>query len=410
MDFSVIIFLVVGILIGAAVGFFIGKSKTMEMKGRNDLLGASVVELKEKLTKVEADNMRLTADNEAIKVEKKVLDEQLSAIQKQFKDEFENLAKKILEENSEKFTKANKLNIEGILNPLKENIDIFKKKVDETYDKESKERFSLSERVKELIKQTDKVSEEANNLASALKGEAKTRGNWGEMILESILQKSGLEKDREYFVQPTIKDDEGNNQRPDVIVQLPDHRMIIIDSKVSLVAYDALMSAETLDIQQRKMKEHIASVKNHIDGLSGKNYDNISDALDFTMMFIPIEPAYLVAVKEDADLWSYAYAKRILLVSPTNLIACLKLMADLWKREKQSKNAMEIVKRGELLYEKFVNFVETMQNVGINLGRTQDAYTKALGQLKEGRGNLINQANELKNLGLKSSKQLPFEE
>jgi DNA recombination protein RmuC len=321
--------------------------------------------------------------------------------------QFEKIANQILEEKSGKFTETNKANMEAILKPLGENIEQFKKKVEETYDKESKQRFSLELRVKELVEQTNKVSSEANNLATALKGQAKKQGNWGEIILESILQKSGLVKDREYFLQQTIKDEDGNNLRPDVLVKLPDNRVIIIDSKVSLVSYDKFSSADTAEQQAIHLAEHLKSIYGHIDDLQGKKYDNLEASLDFTMMFVPIEPAYLVAIQGDQELWAYAYSKRILLISPTNLIACLKLMADLWKRELQSKNAMEIVKRGELLYEKFVSFVSTLEDVGKHIGKSQAAYEAALGQLNSGSGHLVGQALKLKNLGLKSGKEIP---
>ena len=321
--------------------------------------------------------------------------------------QFEKIANQILEEKTGKFTESNKQNIEALLKPLGENIDNFKKKVEETYDKESKQRFSLEERVKELVEQTNKVSSEANNLATALKGQAKKQGKWGELILESILQKSGLVKDREYFLQQTIKDEEGKNLRPDVLVKLPDNRIIIIDSKVSLVSYDRFSSADTTEEQAIHLTEHLKSIYNHIDDLSGKKYDNLEASLDFTMMFVPIEPAYLISIQADQDLWAYAYSKRILLISPTNLIACLKLMADLWKREMQSKNAMEIVKRGELLYDKFVVFASTLEDVGKHLNKTQQSYTAAIGQLNSGGGHLVGQALKLRNLGLKSNKEIP---
>jgi DNA recombination protein RmuC len=279
--------------------------------------------------------------------------------------------------------------------------------VEETYDKESKQRFSLEEKVRELVEQTNKVSSEANNLANALKGQTKKQGNWGEMILESILQKSGLVRDREYFLQQTIKDEEGNNLRPDVLVKLPDNRVIIIDSKVSLVAYDRYCSTEVMEEQRIYLAEHLKSIYNHIDELQGKKYDNLEASLDFTMMFVPIEPAYLIAIQYDQDLWAYAYSRRILLISPTNLIACLKLMADLWKRELQSKNAMEIVKRGELLYEKFVTFTSTLEELGKHINRSQQSYSTAVGQLNSGSGHLVGQALKLKNLGLKSNKEIP---
>ncbi len=348
----------------------------------------------------------LAAKNDALNDKLAAHKEEIIELQKTAQFQFEKIANQILEEKTDKFTAANKANIEALLKPLGENIEKFKTKVEETYDKESKQRFSLEEKVKELIEQTNIVSAEANNLASALKGQSKKQGNWGEVILESILQRSGLVKDREYFVQPTIKDEEGRSLRPDVLVHLPDNRVVIIDSKVSLVGYDRFCAADTTEEQATYLAEHMKSVRGHIEDLHGKKYDNLETALDFTMMFIPIEPAYMVAIQADQELWAYAYARRILLISPTNLIACLKLIADLWKREMQSKNALEIVKRGELLYEKFVGFVDTIEDMGRHITRTQTAYNNAVSQLKTGSGNLVGQAQKLKGLGLKSNKEV----
>jgi len=348
----------------------------------------------------------LAAKNDALNDKLSAHKEEIIELQKTAQFQFEKIANQILEEKTDKFTAANKANIEALLKPLGENIEKFKTKVEETYDKESKQRFSLEEKVKELIEQTNIVSAEANNLASALKGQSKKQGNWGEVILESILQRSGLVKDREYFVQPTIKDEEGRSLRPDVLVHLPDNRVVIIDSKVSLVGYDRFCAADTTEEQATYLAEHMKSVRGHIEDLHGKKYDNLETALDFTMMFIPIEPAYMVAIQADQELWAYAYARRILLISPTNLIACLKLIADLWKREMQSKNALEIVKRGELLYEKFVGFVDTIEDMGRHITRTQTAYNNAVSQLKTGSGNLVGQAQKLKGLGLKSNKEV----
>lgn len=320
--------------------------------------------------------------------------------------EFEKIANKLLEEKSEKFTQTNKLSMQSLLDPLKMDINNFKEKVEATHTEDTKQRSSLEERIKGLIDQTTKVSEEANNLASALKGKAQKRGNWGEMILERILESSGLTKDREYFVQNSIKDEEGKNQRLDVKVTLPDDRIIIIDSKVSLIAYDNYCANEDTELQKKWLTDHINATKLHIDQLSKKKYDDIDTSLDFTMMFVPIEPAYLLAIQGDADLWTYAYAKRILLVSPTTLIACLKLFSDLWRREWQNKNAMEIVKRGELLYEKFIGFTTNFEKIGQQISATQKSYEEALGQLRTGKGSAISQALQLKDLGLKSDKKI----
>jgi DNA recombination protein RmuC len=375
--------------------------------GRAQQLQDEFKELQASFMKLTSENSRLMADNSSLNDKLKSHKEEILELQRTSQLQFEKIANQILEEKSGKFTEANKANMEAILKPLGENIESFRKKVEEVYATESKERFSLSEKVKELVDQTNKVSAEANNLATALKGQSKKQGNWGEVVLESILQKSGLEKNREYELQPTIKDENGKNLRPDVLVRLPDNRAVIIDSKVSLVAYDKYSSAETAEEQAIFIAEHIRSIKGHIDDLSSKNYDNLESSLDFTMMFIPIEPAYMIAIQRDQDLWSFAYSKRILLISPTNLIACLKLINDLWKRESQSRNAQEIVKRGERLYEKFVGFAESMEEIGKGLDKTQTAFSNAVKQLNSGTGNLVRQAEQLKELGLKSSKQLP---
>lgn len=372
----------------------------------NDKQAKQIEELRTKLTELTSEVSKLTANNTALNDKLTTQKNEVEELQKTAHLQFEKIANKLFEEKSEKFTATNKTNIETLLNPLKEDINKFKEKVEATHTEETKQRTSLEERIKGLIEQTNKVSTEANNLATALKGKAQKRGNWGEMILERILESSGLTKGREYFVQQSIKDDEGKTQRLDVRVNLPDDRVIIIDSKVSLIAYDNYSASEDSEEQKRFLTDHNSATKLHIDQLSEKKYDNIEISLDFTMMFIPIEPAYLLAIQGDTDLWAYAYSKRILLVSPTTLIACLKLFSDLWRREWQNKNAMDIVKRGELLYEKFVGFTENFEEIGRKLNSTQKAYDDALGQLKTGRGNVISQAIQLKNLGLKSDRKV----
>lgn len=348
-----------------------------------------------------------TANNAALLEKLNTQKEDLLSMQKTAVLQFEKIAQQIFEEKSGKFTEANKVNIEALLKPLNENIDTFKKKVEETYDKESKQRFSLEEKVKDLIENTQKISQEANNLASALKGQAKKQGDWGETILERILELSGLEKNREYFVQENRKDEEGINQRPDIIVRLPDDRNIIIDSKVSLNAYLRYSEADSKEQQDIFIANHLRAINLHIDQLSAKKYEELASSLDFVIMFIPIEPAYILAVQSDPDLWAYAYTRRILLISPTNLIAVLKIVADLWKREMQSKNAVEIAREGANLYDKFVGFVNTIEDIGKHLTRSQDAYHQAVSQLKDGKGNLIARVDKLKKLGVKSTKQLP---
>ncbi|WP_333622002.1 DNA recombination protein RmuC [Sphingobacterium multivorum] len=364
--------------------------------------------LQSKLNELTAQVSKLTAYNTTISEKLTTQKTEVEDLQKTAHLQFEKIANKLFEEKSSKFTETNKSNIETLLNPLKEDINKFKAKIEETHTEDTKQRSTLEERIKGLIDQTNIVSSEANSLASALKGNSQKRGNWGEMILERILESSGLTKNREYFVQQSMKDKEGNSLRPDVKVVLPDERAIMIDSKVSLVAYNQYTASENVDEQSKYLAEHIKSIKKHIDGLNNKKYDDVEEkSLDFTMMFVPIEPAYLIAIQGESDLWSFAYEKRILLVSPTTLIACLKLFSDLWRREWQNKNAMEIVERGESLYNKFVGFTESFEAIGKKLKDAQGSYETALGRLKDGKGNLIDKAISLKNLGLKSEKKVP---
>lgn len=343
--------------------------------------------------------------NESLEKQRKDLDE----IGNQFSKEFKLLADQILEDKSQRFTKINQDNIDRLLKPLDDNIKQFQKQVQEVYEKESRERFSLGEKVKELSELNHAISQEAKNLTEALKGQVKTQGNWGEMILESILERSGLVKGREYTTQESFKDTEGKRFQPDVIISYPDKRKVVIDSKVSLVAYERYCSSSSKDEQKKAVDDLLRSLRNHIDGLSGKNYSDLVGSLDFVMMFIPIEPAFMIAMEADHSIWNYAYDKRVLLISPTNLIAALKLIFDLWQREYQNRNAIDIAERGGRLYDKFVSFIENFKSIGENIGRAQKSYESALGQLKDGRGSLITQAQQLKELGAKAKKSIPDE-
>jgi DNA recombination protein RmuC len=344
--------------------------------------------------------------------------EEIEEVKVKFNKEFENIANRILEEKTEKFTTSNKLNMESLLKPLGENLDKFKSKVEEVYDKESKERFSLGEKVRELAELNQVISEEAKNLTRALKGESKTQGLWGEMILESILEKSGLVKDREYFMEHQLLDEagkaiksdsEGKKMRPDAVIKYPDDRSVIIDSKVSLTAFTRYLETTEAELQKIELAAHVSSIKSHIQNLSTKGYDDYNKALDFVMLFIPSEPAYIAAMQGDPNLWNFAYEKRILLLNPTNLITSLKLIVDLWKRENQNKNAFEIAERGGKLYDKFVGFIENMQAIGDNLNKAQSKYDDAFKQLSSGNDNLVLQATKLKKLGLKTKKNLTVE-
>jgi DNA recombination protein RmuC len=312
----------------------------------------------------------------------------------------------------------NKTNLTSILEPLGKNITEFKTKVEEVYDKESKERFSLGEKVKELAQLNKVISEEAHNLTKALKSESKTQGGGGEMILENILERSGLVKDREYFMEhqlldengiPMKSDSEDKKMRPDAVIKYPDNRNVIIDSKVSLNAFTRCVAAMDEKTRLNELSEHISCIKKHISSLSAKGYDDYNKSLDFVMMFIPSEPAYIAALQGDPDLWNFAYDKRILLLSPTNLITSLKLIVDLWKREYQNQNAKEIAERGAKLYDKFVGFVANLDDVGEHLEKAQGKYSEAYKQLSTGNDNLVIQATKLKALGLKTKKELPKE-
>lgn len=380
------------------------------------LLKEETGKLKQELSAASQQLATQTANNEALQQKLATQKEEMEALNKKFNTEFENIANRILETKSEKFTELNKANLNQILEPLGKNITEFKTKVEETYDKESKERFSLGERVKELAELNLKISEEAHNLTRALKSESKTQGGWGEMILENILQRSGLVKDREYFMEHQLNDEQGNalrsdaadrKMRPDAVIKYPDNRHVIIDSKVSLNAFTRCIDAAEETARMEELKEHVASVKRHINTLSAKGYDDYNKTLDFVMMFIPSEPAYIAALQADPELWNYAYDKRILLLSPTNLITSLKLIADLWKREYQNLNANEIAERGAKLYDKFVGFVTNLQEVGDHLQKAQNKYGDAYKQLSTGNDNLLTQATKLKELGLKTKKNLP---
>lgn len=333
--------------------------------------------------------------------------EELDEIGKKFTNEFKLLADQVLEDKSKRFTELNQTNMERLLKPLGENLTQFQRKVEEVYDKESKERFSLGKEVEKLVGLNQRISEEAQNLTNALKGQVKQQGNWGEMILESILEKSGLVKGREYFVQESIKNEEGKRFQPDVIIEYPDKRRVVIDSKVSLVAYERYSTSNNPAEQEKALAEHLRSIRAHIEILSSKRYQELVRSLDFVSMFLPIEPAYMLAMQADPEIWNYAYSKGVLLLSPTNLIAALRLIHNLWQREYQNRHAMEIAERGGQLFDKFVNFTENMLAIGDNISKTHKAYESAMGQLTEGKGNLVAQAQKLKDLGAKAKKSLP---
>lgn len=334
---------------------------------------------------------------------------EMEELQNKFTTEFENVANKILKNHSEEFTKTNVKNIGEILNPLKEKLGEFEKKVNDAYDKELRDKVSLREEVKKLYELNTKISDDANNLTKALKGDSKKQGNWGEFVLEKILERSGLTKGIEFEMQVSVKSDEGKRYQPDVVVFLPEKKHIIIDAKVSLTAYERLVNANEEEERKRYMNEHILSIRRHIKELSEKNYQSAKDmnSPDFVLLFIPIESSFGVAVQADQQLFNDAWTNKIVIVSPSTLLATLQTISSIWKQENQTRNAMEIAKQGGALYDKFVGFVIDLEKIGKNIHQVQESYEEAMKKLSTGSGNLINKAESIRKLGVKTSKRLP---
>lgn len=352
----------------------------------------------------------LTAINENLIEKLENQKSEIELLQKRLTTEFENIATKILKERSEEFSLSNYKSLSDILNPLKERILLFEKKVEDTYDKELRDKISLREEVKKLTELNVKVSEDANNLTKALKGDVKKQGNWGEVILERVLERSGLSKGQEYIREEVIEGADSSVQRPDVIIHLPDNKHIIIDSKVSLVAYERLMSAESEIHRIAALKDHINSIQSHVKLLSEKNYQNAQNinTPDFVLMFLPIESSFSVAVQGDAELFSFAWERKIVIVSPTTLLATLRTITSIWKQENQTKNAQEIARLSGTLYDKFIGFTEDMAKIKANIDRTSNSYDDALRKMKDGSGNIIRTAEKIKELGAKTgNKSLP---
>ena len=437
-----IVLLIIGLAVGFALGFLLSRSQKPKtefdtgnyekeiaglkaelnsLKSEKENLRADfkiekdrlLADIKLEQEKLSAANTRLAKAEEAFKNQDEKLKLQKAEIedmQKKFTTEFENIANKILDEKSKKFTEQNKTNLDVILNPLKERIKDFEDKVDKTYKAESTERTTLKAEIKQLVELNKQVSDEANNLTKALKGDNKAQGNWGEVILEKILERSGLSKERgEYKTQVTLSNSQGDTIKPDAIIYLPDNKHIIIDSKVSLVAYQNFVVADTDDTRALHLKDHILSLKNHIKGLSDKLYSS-ADTLnspDFVLLFLPIESSFGIAVQADQELFSYAWDRKIVVVSPSTLLATLRTISSIWKQELQTKNALEIAKQSGALYDKFVAFVEDLNDIGKNIERTQSAYNAAQNKLKDGKGNLLNRAKNIEALGAKTTKSLP---
>ncbi len=419
MTENILIFLLSGIITGALISWVILSLRKKGGKESSSLLTSRLEEeldvLQNNLVEKEKEILSLTGklaarDENVVHLEDKLITQkkEIVEVQDKMQKEFRLMANEILSDNSEKFTKANREKLDEVLKPFNENLKEFKKKVEDTYEKEADQRRSLKEEVKRLAEMNLMIGEEAKALTKALKGDSKTQGNWGEMILETILENSGLEKGREFFVQESYESDERRRLQPDIIVKYPGDRSIIIDSKVSLTAYERYIDVPE-EQKESELKAHLVSIKKHIKELSEKNYqDHYSiNTLDFVMMFLPVEPAYLLAIQADNNLWQYAYEKRILLISPTNLIAALKLIHSMWSQEKQTKHVMEIATQGGALYDDFVMLAERLLKLGKRIDDTQISYEETMKKLKTGKGNLIGRVEKLNKLGARAKKSMP---
>ena len=414
-----IVFIITGLVIGLIFGWLIAtfkaKSGSGKIEERASLLEQNKKELEKNLNdernKVLELNSKLSSlQSDYNNLQQKLAEQkgELEEIQQKFTKEFENLANKIFEEKTNKFSEQSKANLSEILNPLREKITEFQSKVEET-NKESIDRFaSLRQQLFNLKELNQQMSQDAQNLVRALKGDTKAQGDWGEIQLERILERSGLRKGEEYTVQESFSTEEGR-KRPDVIVHLPEDKKIIIDSKVSLVHYERFVSAESEEEKNLNLRSFIDSVKKHIKDLSDKNYQNLFDtgSLDFVLMFIPIEPAFSLAIQFGEDLYAQAWDKRIIIVSPMNLFVALRTIANIWKQEYQNQNVLEIAKQSGALYDKFVGFVDDLKSVGDRMDQAKASYVDAMKKLTTGTGNLVKRAENIKKLGAKTSKSLP---
>ncbi len=369
------------------------------------------VELSSEREKSEKMNALLAAKSQEVRGLQEKLEnqkEEIISMHEKLQVQFKNLANDILDEKTKKFTDQNKVNLADILNPLREKIVEFEKKVEDV-NKENIERNSaLKEQITGLRELNLQITKEAENLTKALKGESKTQGNWGEFILESILEKSGLVKGEQYDVQVSMSTNDGRRLQPDVVVKLPEQKNIIIDSKVSLVAYEKYVSMDNVAEKAVELKNHLLSIRSHIKGLSEKNYQSLYQigTLDFVLLFMPVEPAFSLAVQNDSELFTDAYEKNIVIVSPSTLIATLRTIASIWRQENQNKNAQEIARQGGMLYDKFKSFADDLVKVGVNLKLTKATYDEAMSKLSEGKDNLIRKTERLRELGAKTTKNM----
>lgn len=441
------IFLLAGIVLGGLIGFLLvklsNKAKILEaekatetavvnaLKEKSELETAkSVLESQLEAITRENENLLLKLENESrsrVEAEKKVVvgneafqnlqerrteeRQQLEELEKKFQKEFENIANKILKKNTLEFNQSSTKNMSDLLNPLKEKLQNFEKKVEDTYKQGLKDQTDLKAELKKLHDLSLSLDKDARDLTRALKADTKKQGNWGEVILERVLERSGLIKDQEYYLQFSAKSEDGSTLRPDVVIRLPEEKHLVIDSKVSLTAYTEYTASENEIQRDAALKRHLDSMKKHVKELSEKNYSSLLgiNSPDFVLMFLPIEPAFGVAVQADNELFNFAWQRKVVIVSPTTLLATLRTVASIWKYEKQSQNALEIARRGGLLYDKFVSFVKDFEAVGTSLNRAGNIYQEAHKKLTSGRGDLITQAEQLKVMGVPTKKSLPSE-
>lgn len=422
--------LIISILFSLAIGAYVGilinklksKSEQSTLEERQNQMRLTIDELKQNLKKIESEreeirqekeflNSELTRRNteyENLQQQNLKRDEELAKQQEQLRKDFELMASKILDEKSEKFTLQNKENIKQILNPLQEKIQVFEKKVEDTQKESISMHSALKEQLLGLKDLNQQMTKEATNLTRALKGDSKMQGNWGELVLERVLEKSGLEKDREYFVQQNFTLEDGTRVLPDVVLHLPDNKRMIIDSKVSLTDYERLVNADE-DDKPQYLKAHVNSIKKHVEQLSAKNYQDLYDieSPDFVLMFIPIEPAFAIAINDDNSLYNKAFEKNIVIVTPSTLLATLRTIDTMWNNEKQQQNALEIAKQAGALYDKFEGLVTDLTGVGKKIDAAKADYSSAMNKLVEGKGNLIGRVERLKKMGAKAKKALP---
>ena len=421
--------IVVGIIIGGIIVFIYFNNKkgvNTDLDGYKNYVSKDLYEVeKSRLESVEneikeKDNLIIDLNSEIAKKDENLsnlnvrLDEEKKRLKEQhdqLKTEFENLANEILEKKSEKFVKQNKENLDKILDPLGEKIKSFEKSVQEKYENELKGRTGLEEQIKNLTELNQQLSADAVNLTNALKGDSKTQGDWGEFRLEVLLEKSGLEKGIHFEMQVSLEDEEGNRKQPDCVVILPENRNLIIDSKVSLTAYEQFVNAENEEEKPLFLKKHSDSIKSHIKELAKKDYPKLYsiNSPNYVLMFVPIEPAMTLAFQNDVDLYNFALSKNIILVSTTTLIATMSTVSYMWQQESQKINVLEIARQSGALYDKFCNFVDDLKGIGKSIEQSSKKYDDAMNKLSSGKGNLIKRTETIKKLGAKTTKSLPQE-